>query len=505
MVDCRWQTRQTSFNLRGKSVTFSPDGGLLAAGTSRGIFNFGHYPMSRHRHAFSEFLENRHHWKPSLPEHPPSPRLPRPAALHPSPAPPPPWRASVPGRPRAAIQRAVPNTPLGEAIALDAHPPAQRLYAMSERIVIDPEVCGGRPIVAGTRMRVTDVLDAWRPAPGSTSLSPTFLTFARRHSRLSRLRRPRARSPGGERGLMRCLIDAQLRPACAAGSASRASRPAMSPMCSAARHPTPHSSPCEGRGSGTNYQGRRFQAALRRATIAWSGCAAATSPTVRCASGWISAGPKCEQARRWPSCGSAVTVTCRGSPIPSPAQTRWATPPRPATLPQNRALAQVSAHADLHLQHPRHRPRCDPSAGNRRRRMGAALAAGPGFGRRGLAGEFGDLWPRAVPRPARRRVRLEPHPGHGRHFRFRIHRVSAVGRARQDRRWLQRPGDRDCRNIAHHGFDRRLFAGRRPLRRLAGAMGGLGRRRHHDLADRLDRRDQRRVRQRPLAWPPRSS
>ena len=31
---------------------------------------------------------------------------------------------------------------------------------MSERIVIDPEVCGGRPIVAGTRMRVTDVLDA---------------------------------------------------------------------------------------------------------------------------------------------------------------------------------------------------------------------------------------------------------------------------------------------------------------------------------------------------------
>ncbi len=31
---------------------------------------------------------------------------------------------------------------------------------MSTRIVIDPEVCGGRPIVAGTRMRVSDVLDA---------------------------------------------------------------------------------------------------------------------------------------------------------------------------------------------------------------------------------------------------------------------------------------------------------------------------------------------------------
>lgn len=31
---------------------------------------------------------------------------------------------------------------------------------MSKRIVIDPELCGGRPIVAGTRMRVSDVLTA---------------------------------------------------------------------------------------------------------------------------------------------------------------------------------------------------------------------------------------------------------------------------------------------------------------------------------------------------------
>lgn len=29
-----------------------------------------------------------------------------------------------------------------------------------QRIVIDQAVCGGRPIVAGTRMRVSDVLDA---------------------------------------------------------------------------------------------------------------------------------------------------------------------------------------------------------------------------------------------------------------------------------------------------------------------------------------------------------
>lgn len=30
---------------------------------------------------------------------------------------------------------------------------------MTARIVMDPEVCGGRPIVTGTRVRVSDVLD----------------------------------------------------------------------------------------------------------------------------------------------------------------------------------------------------------------------------------------------------------------------------------------------------------------------------------------------------------
>jgi uncharacterized protein (DUF433 family) len=33
-------------------------------------------------------------------------------------------------------------------------------FMSKQRIVIDPAVCGGRPIVAGTRMRVSDVLDA---------------------------------------------------------------------------------------------------------------------------------------------------------------------------------------------------------------------------------------------------------------------------------------------------------------------------------------------------------
>jgi uncharacterized protein (DUF433 family) len=45
---------------------------------------------------------------------------------------------------------------------------------MSERIVIDPEVCGGRPIVAGTRMRVIDVLDALASGAGIDELIADF-------------------------------------------------------------------------------------------------------------------------------------------------------------------------------------------------------------------------------------------------------------------------------------------------------------------------------------------
>jgi uncharacterized protein (DUF433 family) len=44
---------------------------------------------------------------------------------------------------------------------IDLEGRAAHFAGMSEqRIVIDPAVCGGRPIVAGTRMRVSDVLDA---------------------------------------------------------------------------------------------------------------------------------------------------------------------------------------------------------------------------------------------------------------------------------------------------------------------------------------------------------
>lgn len=42
------------------------------------------------------------------------------------------------------------------------------------RIVIDPAVCGGRPIVAETRMRVSDVLDALASGAGVDELLEDF-------------------------------------------------------------------------------------------------------------------------------------------------------------------------------------------------------------------------------------------------------------------------------------------------------------------------------------------
>lgn len=45
------------------------------------------------------------------------------------------------------------------SLALDEPGGHSHLASMSTRIVIDPEVCSGRPIVAGTRVRVVDVLN----------------------------------------------------------------------------------------------------------------------------------------------------------------------------------------------------------------------------------------------------------------------------------------------------------------------------------------------------------
>ena len=60
----------------------------------------------------------------------------------------------------------------------DGHPRAQ-ILAMGTRIVIDPEVCGGRPIIAGTRMRVVDILDALAAGASTDELLADFPYLAR--------------------------------------------------------------------------------------------------------------------------------------------------------------------------------------------------------------------------------------------------------------------------------------------------------------------------------------
>lgn len=45
---------------------------------------------------------------------------------------------------------------------------------MTERIVIDPDVCGGRPIIAGTRIRVSDILEALAAGDGIDELLGDF-------------------------------------------------------------------------------------------------------------------------------------------------------------------------------------------------------------------------------------------------------------------------------------------------------------------------------------------
>ena len=58
--------------------------------------------------------------------------------------------------------------------SVDSGGEAPHLRGMSARIVIDMEVCGGRPIVAGTRMRVSDVLDALAAGVGVDELLADF-------------------------------------------------------------------------------------------------------------------------------------------------------------------------------------------------------------------------------------------------------------------------------------------------------------------------------------------
>lgn len=42
------------------------------------------------------------------------------------------------------------------------------------RIAVDPAVCGGRPVVAGTRMQVSDVLDMLADGASATEITADF-------------------------------------------------------------------------------------------------------------------------------------------------------------------------------------------------------------------------------------------------------------------------------------------------------------------------------------------
>lgn len=59
---------------------------------------------------------------------------------------------------------------------LDRCPDRQHLRFMNmpARIVIDPEVCGGRPVIEGTRMRVVDILESLAAGAGVDELVADF-------------------------------------------------------------------------------------------------------------------------------------------------------------------------------------------------------------------------------------------------------------------------------------------------------------------------------------------
>ncbi|MEX6505651.1 DUF433 domain-containing protein [Jiella sp. M17.18] len=46
--------------------------------------------------------------------------------------------------------------------------------SLSERIVSDPAVCGGRPVIRGTRMRVSDILDMLAGGASSAEILGDF-------------------------------------------------------------------------------------------------------------------------------------------------------------------------------------------------------------------------------------------------------------------------------------------------------------------------------------------
>ncbi len=71
---------------------------------------------------------------------------------------------------------------------------------MTTRITIDPQVCGGRPIVAGTRMRVSDVLDALADGVSVEELLADFPYLVREDIHASPMPRVQRHNPPPPRG-----------------------------------------------------------------------------------------------------------------------------------------------------------------------------------------------------------------------------------------------------------------------------------------------------------------
>lgn len=55
----------------------------------------------------------------------------------------------------------------------DAHHRAMTLAGFP-RIAVDPSVCGGRPIIVGTRMRVSDILEILATGAGNAEIAAYF-------------------------------------------------------------------------------------------------------------------------------------------------------------------------------------------------------------------------------------------------------------------------------------------------------------------------------------------
>ena len=125
------------------------------------------------------------------------------------------------------------------------------------RIAIDPAVCGGRPTVRGTRMRVSDVLEMLAGGATSAEIAGDFPYLSDDDVRaVLAYAAGLADQPVVTRRRMKFLIDAQLPPALCRWLASAGMMPCMSSEVGLLRRATcGYRSTRGGRGRGARQQG----------------------------------------------------------------------------------------------------------------------------------------------------------------------------------------------------------------------------------------------------------